>query len=126
MALLSGTQVRVDVWPAVVGPGEFGADELLLPDVTQPATIRVYGTLVRPTSSVTTAGGFDDTQRVQLMCRSFPWPARSVVGAQGQLYDVVAPPRTRGYAAGTRHAVVELVARARGLAAAPDGRARPA
>lgn len=118
--ILSGTTVRARVYPASVAPGEFGAEELIPGDPTTPGRV-VYGVITRPAATSITAGGFDPNQQVQFRTREFPWPARTVVEVDGELWDVVTSPVTNGRTLLTRYTVVTLAARGRGAAAAPDG-----
>lgn len=122
MSLLEGTRLQAWVHPAVVGTDEFGAEVLVSPNVTVPARVAVYGSLVRPAAAVDNAEGYDTNQLATLLCRRFPWPARTVVVIDGEEWDVINQPIERGMSLMTQHVAVQLAARGRAPAAAPAGR----
>ena len=118
--ILEGTNVEARVYPAQAVAGEFGAVELQPGDPAGEGTT-VYGSLTRPAAPVNSVGGFDPDAGLTFRCRAFPWPARSVVEIDGELWDVVSTPRTNGRSLIHRHVQVELAARGPGLPAAPTG-----
>lgn len=67
--------------------------------------------VVRPKSELVRTEGYDTTERRQLVARSFPYGAASVVRYEDRLWDVIDEPLPRRISPGTTHTSATIVAR---------------